>query len=91
MNTDNLANPTIVVDGITYSQFVQDVATAILSALKEPEYISQNEAFRRYGRRSVERWRASGDIIPITSKGKREYKLAELKRLKARTQDYLYR
>lgn len=91
MNTNNLATPTIVVDGITYSQFVQDVATAILSAMQEPEYISQNEAFRRYGRRNVERWRASGDIIPITSKGKREYKLSELKKLKARTQDYLYR
>lgn len=78
-------------ENITYGQFIQDVASAILEAMNEPEYISQNEAFRRFGRRNVERWRRNGEIEPINFPGRREYRLRDLKRLKARTQQYLYR
>ena len=36
------------------------------------EMISQNEAFRRYGRANIEKWKAQGRLTP-TLQGKRIY------------------
>lgn len=76
---------------VPYEVFVLDVAAAVVELMKGPEYICQNEAFRRFGRRNVERWRRTGQIQSYDRPGKREYKLVELKRLKETQQDYLKR
>lgn len=73
---------------VAYEIFVADVAAAVVSLMKEPEYISQNEAFRRFGRKNVERWRRLGKIEPCKRPGKMEYRLTELRRLKNTKQDY---
>ncbi len=73
---------------VSYEAFVADVAAAVVAAMKEPEYISQNEAFRRFGRKNVERWRNSGRIEPCKRPGKIEYRMSELRRLKDTKQDY---
>ncbi len=75
---------------IPYERFVDDIATRVATIIKPstPEYISQNEAFRRFGRRNVERWRRQGKIEPYVRPGKLEYLTAELQKLKATRQDY---
>ena len=73
---------------VSYDVFVADVAAAVVAMMKEPEFISQNEAFRRFGRKNVERWRDSGRIEPCKRPGKMEYRLSELRRLKNTKQDY---
>lgn len=51
---------------------------AIIKAHKKP-YICQNEAFRRFGRANVERWKSFGLITPL-KRGERkvEYNLNTL-------------
>lgn len=75
---------------VPYQVFINDVADAIARILKkdEPEYICQNEAFRRFGRKNVERWRNTGRIEPCKRPGKIEYRLRDLYRLKDTKQDY---
>ena len=88
------ASPTMLrfVDfGVPYGVFVADVASAVVAMMKEPEYISQREAFRRFGRANVERWRRNLLIEPCKRPGKLEYKTADLRRLHAVRQDYFTR
>lgn len=75
---------------VPYERFVNDVAVRVAALIKSPapEYISQNEAFRRFGRRNVERWRRQGKIEPFVRPGKLEYQTADLQRLKSTRQDY---
>lgn len=77
--------------GVPYGVFVADVASAVVAMMKEPEYISQREAFRRFGRANVERWRRNLLIEPCKRPGKLEYKTADLRRLQAVRQDYFTR
>lgn len=77
--------------GVPYGVFVADVASAVVAMMKEPEYISQREAFRRFGRANVERWRRNLLIEPCKRPGKLEYKIADLRRLHAVRQDYFTR
>lgn len=75
---------------VPYSVFLNDLADALAERIRkgEPEYISQNEAFRRFGRSNVLRWRFSGKIQPCKRTQKLEYKISELQRLQDRKQDY---
>ena len=75
---------------VPYERFVNDVAVRVAAIIKlpSPEYISQNEAFRRYGRKNVERWRRQGKIEPCVRPGKLEYLTTDLQRLKSTKQDY---
>lgn len=76
---------------VPYSVFLNDLADAVCERMQrkyEPEYVSQNEAFRRFGRKNVERWRNTGKIEPCKRPGKIEYRMSELRRLKDTKQDY---
>lgn len=75
---------------VPYDVFLNDVADRVCERLQPygPEYISQNEAYRRYGRANVARWRRQGKIEPRVRPGKVEYKVADLLRLKDTQQDY---
>jgi hypothetical protein len=78
---------------IPYEIFLNDIAAMVVKMLKsdsnDPEYVSQREAYRIFGRRNVERWRKYAKISPIKRPGKLEYKTAELRYLQRSTQDYL--
>lgn len=78
------------IDGpVTYSVFVHDVAAKVAELIKTmPEFICQNEAFRRFGRANVERWRRQGKIEPHKRPGKIEYRYVELVRARDVVQDY---
>lgn len=52
---------------VPYNVFLNDLADAVAERMRkkgEPEYICQNEAFRRFGRANVTRWRDTGKIEP---------------------------
>lgn len=76
---------------VPYGVFLNDLADALYERLRkqnEPEYICQNEAFHRFGRKNVERWRDSGRIEPCKRLRKVEYRVRDLQRLKDAKQDY---
>lgn len=75
---------------VPYNRFLDDLAQRLAERLRPqgPDYISQNEAFRRFGRKNVERWRNTGRIEPCKRPGKMEYPVVELLRLQATHQDY---
>lgn len=56
---------------------------------KEPEYVNQQEAFRRFKRCNVERWIRNGIIKRYLRPKNVEYNLEELKKAAANRQDYL--
>lgn len=77
---------------VSYDQLVSDIAHRVVTIMEErkdePEFICQNEAFRKFGRANVERWRKRGMIEPCRRPGKMEYRTADLRRLKDNPQDY---
>lgn len=77
---------------VPYSVFVKDIATEVVTLLKrykeDPEYISQNKAFKMFGRANVERWRKLGKVTLFKRPGKIEYLTSELRLLKENQQDY---
>lgn len=70
---------------VPYRVFIQDVAAQLAYNLRQdnsdPEYISQNHAFRLFGRKQVERWRNTGKVSPIRRVQKLEYRTADLRLL----------
>lgn len=77
---------------VSYRTFIDDLSRRVVEALREsesrPEYVSQREASRLYGRRNVERWRRNGQIEVFKRPGKVEMRTADLVRLKETEQDY---
>lgn len=77
---------------VSYDKFVNDVASRLAAIMKEqsekPEFISQREASRLFGRANVERWRRTGKIEPVKRPGKMEYRYNELQKLYQAQQDY---
>lgn len=80
---------------MTFETFVSNLVSLmvpkIVQAMKSPpkERISQNEAFRRYGKGNVCRWVRNGMISPVSVRpGKKEYLVIELEKLYDQEQDY---
>ena len=78
---------------VDYGTFVQDIAAKLAEFMKEelfdPEYISQNKAYKMFGRGNIERWRKEGKVQPCKRPGKIEYPLSKLRELSRTIQDYL--
>ncbi|MBQ7472624.1 MAG: hypothetical protein IJS97_09450 [Prevotella sp.] len=75
---------------VSYDTFLNDVASRIVEMINrnDPETLSQREAYRRFGRGNVDRWRRKGLLKTCKRPGKVEYNTAELRRLQSRQQDY---
>lgn len=77
---------------VTFDTFVTSVAAKLASFIKEDTndkpYISQNEAFRIFGKGNVLRWHKQGKIQPCKRPGKIEYPTARLRELSRTVQDY---
>ena len=77
---------------VSYTKFVNDVASCVVRLLREeaqkPEFVSQREASRIFGRANVERWRRTGAIEPIKRPGKLEYRYNDLRKQFEAHQDY---
>lgn len=78
---------------IPYQTFLTDIATLVVKMLKaeegDPDYITQNTAFKMFGRGNVERWKREGKVKPSIRPGKVEYRTSELRFLHRKKQDYL--
>lgn len=77
---------------VSYQTFIKDLASQVALLLKrdsnDPERISQNTAFRMFGRANVERWRRNGRLTVSKRPGKVEYITAELRYCQRTQQDY---
>lgn len=77
---------------VSYDKFVNDIASRMVAIMKEeaekPEFVSQREASRLFGRTNVERWRRTGIIQPVKRPGKMEYRYSDLAKLYQAQQDY---
>lgn len=80
---------------IPYDVFLRDVATTVVSMLREqkdePEFVSKRRAYELFGRANVDRWLRNEEIKPHIRPGKIELKMAELRVLQNREQDYFNR
>ncbi len=78
---------------VSYDKFLNDLASSVASKIKKestkPEFISQRQASRLFGRANVERWRKQGQIEVIKRPGKIEYRYKDLEKLYEERQDYL--
>ncbi len=85
---------TIAIGGmeVSYDKFINDLAARMVKIMKEeakrPEFVSQREASRLFGRSNVERWRRTGMIEPVKRPGKMEYRFTDLRKLYEADQDY---
>lgn len=77
---------------IPYDVFLRDVATTVVSMLREqkdePEFVSKRKAYELFGRANVDRWLRNEEIVPHIRPGKVELKMADLRGLQNRVQDY---
>ena len=77
---------------VSYDTFMNDLSSRIVAKIKstrnDPEYVSQSQAYRMFGRANVERWRRNGKISPRKRPGKLEYSVVELRKLQEVSQDY---
>ncbi len=74
------------------ASYFADMAKKMADYLKEvkndPEYISQNKAYKIFGRNNVDRWKTLGLITPRIEVGKMKYKTSILRKLQDIKQDY---
>lgn len=79
---------------VTYDTFINDLATALVPKLKAAmenpsDIISQNQAFKKFGKGNILRWREKRLVEPLSKRpGKIEYRLSDLLILQQRKQDY---
>lgn len=77
---------------VSYETLINDIAARVARYLRQdaadPETVSQNEAFRMFGRGNVERWRNGGLVKAYKRPGKVEYRTADLRFLQRIQQDY---
>lgn len=77
---------------IPYDVFLRDVATTVVSMLRgqkdEPEFVSKRKAYELFGRGNVDRWLRNEEIKPHIRPGKVELRMADLRVLQNREQDY---
>lgn len=77
---------------IPYDVFLRDVATTVVSMLREqkdePEFVSKRRAYELFGRANVDRWLRNEEIMPHIRPGKVELKTADLRALQNKVQDY---
>lgn len=62
--------------------FARMVAVELHSIMTDSkEMISQNEAYRRYGRAQIEKWKAQGRLTPILQSKRIYYRTKQLQKI----------
>lgn len=68
---------------IPYEVFIKDLASEIIKQMREAkddkENISQRQAYEKFGRANVTRWKKDGLVTPVKRGGKIEYSTAQLR------------
>lgn len=84
----------VPVRNMTYENFLKDLAQVLAPMLKEcmedpSGIVSQRQAYRKFGEGNVKRWRRQLLLEPVAKRpGKIEYRIADLRTLQQRQQDY---
>ena len=66
-----------------------EVVRMLTEQKDEPEFVSKRKAYGLFGRANVDRWLRNEEIIPHIRPGKVELRMADLRALQNRVQDYL--
>ncbi len=84
----------VPVRNMTYENFLKDLAQVLAPMLKEcmedpSGIVSQRLAYKKFGEGNVKRWRRQQLLEPVSKRpGKIEYRIADLRMLQQRQQDY---
>ena len=82
----------VQLDENTLSDYLADMAKKMAEYIKEvqkdPEFISQNKAYKMFGKNNIERWKTLRLITPRIEIGKMLYKTSILRKLQDIKQDY---
>jgi len=62
---------------------IKGAATALTENIKLSERITKSEAYRRYGRTSVDRWLQEGLLKPDITNGRKSHQKIDIKKLEA--------
>lgn len=79
---------------VSYNTFLNDLATVLVPKIKEAlqessDVVSQNAAYRQFGKGNVTRWLKQRRLEPVSKRpGKIEYRISDLRLLQQRKQDY---
>lgn len=77
---------------VSYDRFLDDLAERVVEKMRlgsEQEVMSQRQAYERFGRANVDRWRRQHKLTIRKRPGKVEYLTTELRRCQRVEQDYL--
>lgn len=77
---------------VSYDVFMNDLAARVATNIRTmntmPDRLSQRQAYERYGRANVNRWRKQGKLHTFKRPGKIEYLSKELLLAQQTIQDY---
>lgn len=71
-----------------FADMARRMADYLIERQADPEYMSQNRAYKTFGRATVERWKNMNLITPRITTGRMEYKTSILRKLQDIKQDY---
>ena len=71
-----------------FADMAKKVADYLKDVKSDPEYVSQNKAYKMFGKNNIERWKKLGLITPRIEIGKMTYKTSILRKLQDIKQDY---
>lgn len=77
-------------DSVTglFADMAKKLAEYLKEVKQDPEFITQNKAYKMFGRNTVDRWKRLGLITPTIRIGKMEYRTSILRKLQDVKQDY---
>lgn len=71
-----------------FADMAKRMAEYLKDVQKDPEFMSQNRAYKTFGKNNIERWKTMGLIEPRIEVGKMMYKTSILRKLQDIKQDY---
>lgn len=77
----SINNSLYVLEKLIASSVEIGIKNYSISIGAEKEFLSQTAAYRKYGRKTIDRWRGDGKIIPVKQKGMIKYKVSILEKL----------
>lgn len=73
---------------LLFADMAKRMAEYLREVKNDPEFVSQNKAYKMFGKNNIERWKRLNLITPAIRVGKMEYKTSILRKLQDVKQDY---
>lgn len=81
MNSQNVTLSKFALEQLMITSSELGANTALTQLGLRKEYLSQSAAQKRFGKRTIDRWRTDGKIEPVKQSGIIKYKVNDLERL----------